>query len=355
METIFFEATTSERRALMLALGEFDLKEIPDAEDLVDLLLKTYRDDPDTGIHGAAEWLLQRWDQEAKLEKVNRTLPTFKERGDRRWFVNSEGYTMAIIDGPVVSFLGSPPTDPHRFPAETPNRVPIDRSYAIATKEVSVEQFRRFLQEVPSLEFKDQLPPGYQRDDREPRSTVTWYQAVLYCWWLSQKEGLEPCYGANSVKEHSEGMTIPLDFLKRSGYRLPTEAEWEYACRAGTVSSRYYGDSDELLPNYAWFSENSNLRSWPCGRLKPNDLGLFDMLGNIYEYCSNSIVFEEYNHLEFANSVIKVFDKDKHVIKGCAYPHLRMSLRSSVRYSQRTMDGYGGIGFRIVRTLPPSP
>ena len=80
-------------------------------------------------------------------------------------------------------------------------------------------------------------------------------------------------------------MKIVPDALERPGYRLPTEAEWEYACRAGAVTSRYYGRSVELLGKYAWYLQNSQDRAWPCGQLLPNELGLFDMLGNVYEWC----------------------------------------------------------------------
>ena len=80
-------------------------------------------------------------------------------------------------------------------------------------------------------------------------------------------------------------MKIRADALGRTGYRLPTEAEWEYACRAGAVTSRYFGVNVDLLGQYAWYLATSQDHAWPCGSLLPNDLGLFDMLGNVYEWC----------------------------------------------------------------------
>src|SRR5260370_6730733 len=82
-------------------------------------------------------------------------------------------------------------------------------------------------------------------------------------------------------------MTMATNYWQRTGYRLPSEAEWEYACRAGAATRFYFGESEELLPRYAWYQKNGQNRSWPVGSLKPNDLGLFDMHGNDWEWCQN--------------------------------------------------------------------
>ena len=122
MDAVLFHPETSERRALILALGGYDPDELsPDKrEPLVEHLLEMYRNDPDAGIHGAAEWTLRRWKQEEKLAAIDAELKKLKDRGNRRWYVNSEGQTFVVIEGPVEFRWDRPDSEPDRRDSERP-------------------------------------------------------------------------------------------------------------------------------------------------------------------------------------------------------------------------------------------
>ncbi len=299
MDAILFHPETSQRRALILALGTYGTEGLSrgEREPLTGRLLDLYRNDPDSGIHGAAEWTLWKWKQREKLKELDAQLMKAKDRGDRRWFVNSQGQTFAVIEGPVEFRMGSPPTEPKRNETmEKPRRLVIPRRFAIAAKEVTIGQFQRFLKLGGITSERYQLSASflakYSPDPGGPWIAPDWYSAAHYCNWLSEQEGLPKdqwCYAPNEAGAYAEGMSIPADVLDRTGYRLPAEAEWEYACRSGTVTSYYFGLSIELLEHYAWYLANSKEHAWSCGSLLPNDLGLFDMLGNEFEWVQDSM------------------------------------------------------------------
>src|SRR5208337_1606480 len=285
MDGILFHPETSMRRALILALGTYGREGLSsgEREPLIGKLLDFYRNDSDAGIHGAVEWTLRQWKQQEKIKERDAELMKLKDRGNRRWYVNSEDQTLAVIEGPVEFRMGSPPTEPERFSSEILHHRIIPRRFAIATQEVTVEQYQEFVKENPVDDHANN--DRYSPDPKGPMNGVSWYHAAAYCNWLSRKENLPECYERNDEGQYADGMKIRADALQRTGYRLPTEAEWEYACRAGAVTSRYYGRSVELLGKYAWYLQDSQDRAWPCGQLLPNELGLFDMLGNVYEWC----------------------------------------------------------------------
>ena len=354
MDAILFHPETSERRALILALGRYNLDELsPDKpEPLVEHLRKMYRNDPDAGIHGAAEWTLRRWKQEEALKEADAELQKLKDRGERRWYVNSEGQTLAVIEGPIEFSMGSPVSEPDRDSWETPHRQPINRRFAIATKEVTKEQYQRFLKENPKIEGPD--IDKFSPEPTGPRNGIAWYEAAAYCNWLSQQEGLATCYEPNDKGEFAEGMKIVPDVSKQPGYRLPTEAEWEYACRAGAVTSRYYGRSVELLGKYAWYSQDSQGLAWPCGQLLPNELGLFDMLGNVYEWCREQYYLypdgEVNTTIDDINILLSINEKYPRLLRGGGFLYHPPSFRSASRHRYAPSNRSASLGFRLART-----
>jgi formylglycine-generating enzyme required for sulfatase activity len=183
--------------------------------------------------------------------------------------------------------------------------------------------------------------------------------AAHYCNWLSQHEGLpkeERCFLPNASGAYAEGMSIPADVLHRRGYRLPTQAEWEFACRASALTSRYYGHSIELLDAYARYQANSDDHAWPCGSLLPNDLGLFDMLGNEHEWVldreSRTMPRKRRTFVDEITTVQYVKDKHRRVLRGGTFDDQPAVVRSAARDSFAPSDRYTSFGFRLARTCP---
>ena len=231
--------------------------------------------------------------------EVDAELMKLKDWGERRWYRQRPGpdlrrdrgtgrvpHGLAADRARNASATSSPrgdwhpPPVRHRHQGGDGRAVPAIRE-AGEDHERPVSAVAERCQQVQSRSRRDRgsVPPGTC--------------AAHYCNWLSEQEGLprdQWCYVPNEAGEYAEGMTIPADVLERTGYRLPTEAEWEYACRAGAVTSRYYGASTDLLGAYAWYQANSKDHAWACGSLLPNDLGLFDMLGNQFEWTLSGLV-----------------------------------------------------------------
>ena len=165
------------------------------------------------------------------------------------------GVAMRLVLIPAGKFLmGSPKTETgqNKDEREGPqHEVTISKAFYMGLTEVTQEQYASVIGKNPS-EFSGRTNPVEQ---------VSWNEAVEFCRKLSQKTG----------------KTV----------RLPTEAEWEYACRAGSKTRFHFGDADEDLGKYAWYKANSNKKTHPVGKKKPNAWGLYDMYGNVREWCAD--------------------------------------------------------------------
>lgn len=188
-------------------------------------------------------------------------------------------------------------------------------AFLLARFPVTQALYAEIVHETPSTFSGENLPV----------ETVSWKEAVIFCNALSVKEGLNLCYSFTDeeITFHPEA----------NGYRLPTEAEWEYACKAGTTGIRY-GELDAI----AWYKDNSEKSTHPVGTKAPNAWGLYDMLGNVWEWCSD--IYDE-----------TVYGSYRILRGGGWYDEERGCLATNRRRSHPTSFKIDDLGFRIARNI----
>ena len=299
-----------------------------------------------------------------------------------REYVTSEGQTMVVVKGPVSFVMGSPADESGRQPApdspsEPQHEVAIARSFAIASTETTVAQFRRFLDANPDAKrgYQYEGDPNrmaqvlgrFSPDEDCPAIAVTWYEAAMYCNWLSAREGLPQSEWVYPSGVLSNGFSMPAKYLGRQGYRLPTEPEWEFAARAGTSTARFFGDSENLLSEYAWFARrppqkkgdpvdpSDPQRTYRVGLLKPNPIGLYDIYGNVWEWTQDRVErFQTSAGPEDGeDSLLLVSDRDARTRRGGAFSYGAAFARSAVRGTVGSFptNRRDNVGFRVARTI----
>ena len=366
--------------AILLSLGGYPTDSIdPNLQDaLLSKAEAIYRVHANPGVHSAAEWLLRQFGRTPPVEELRSSQAEATITGDRDWYVNGQGHTFAIIRGPVEFRMGPLEQDQKGIARqdlkddqeiisgeESVYDCRIPRTFAIATKETTLDDYRRF---CAALNRPCIYPETLTPEDSCPIIDVKWFDAIRFCRWLSEQEGIteeQMCYPPISKIDQIEqqglagraiDQALGENLLEKSGYRLPTAAEWEYACRAGAETNRHFGRNPAFLDQYGWYLENAERHVWPVGQLKPNDFGLFDIHGNAMEFCQNGFL-QEPPPPSSGKFVVDGQDRRESFtreLRDRSWEVPRGMIRASARFDAAPAAQYHHDGFRLARTVPAS-
>lgn len=364
---------------ILLALGEFPVKDVPDSKSLIERLADWHANDPSSAIHGATGWLLRHWGQEEVARQVDQTPVPYS--ADRQWYtLEIKGqaggvlglgsrevttYTTFVVIPAGTYTIGSSANEPERYANENRHEVTITRPFAVLDREVTWAEAAMYDARLAStmrsvLEKKNSWSIGLN----EPWVIMNWYNSVRFCRWLSTQAGLgehEQAYANPATLDKTkfpadpnpDAGGFPKDWpvdLDRRGFRLLTEAEWEVACRAGAGMRWSFGSDVGLLDRYGWFLENSGKRAHEVRLKRPNLRGMFDMHGNAFEWCHDW----DASYLE--GSVLEnprgPGTGHYRVYRGGSWGNSARNCHSSKRFNFGPTLRFDSLGFRIATTLP---
>jgi formylglycine-generating enzyme required for sulfatase activity len=249
--------------------------------------------------------------------------------------VSKSGVEMVALPGGEF-LMGSAQGSPDEAPA---HKVQVS-AFLMDKFEVTHEMFAKV--QLPN-------PSHWQDSPKKPVERVRWRDAKQYCNERSLLEGLQPCYNEKT-------MDWDCDYAA-NGYRLPTEAEWEYAARAGTDAPYEFGQPDKLR-QYAWFMANAEQKTHPVGQKKPNRWGLYDLYGNVSEWCEDvySATYYKESPAVDPRGPANPGKDVKRVIRGGSWKSSPDACRTTARQGEKTGDSDACFstdycGFRCVRRL----
>ncbi len=297
-----------------------------------------------------SRWCLSHWNEPEEPLK-----PKQSYSPDRTWFTNSLGQQLIWLDPPSHVKVGK--SEEQRF------WVHIGRRFAIAANEVTGDEFAEFLKDPRVEEWI-----GSQRKERSvsmveptmPQPTVSWELGIRYCQWLNEREGVPAnqwCY----KNVWSQDGTLPIpepQYLERTGYRLPTHAEWEWACAAGLEEPWHFGVNESNIFLFEWILPKSQNELGRVRSLRPNQFGLFDMGGNLAEWTDDyyrtperetkQYFFDDQGNLESETSPKRVLAGGRFRMGAASALTNAFTLNESNYISPTT-------GIRIARTIAKNP
>jgi formylglycine-generating enzyme required for sulfatase activity len=321
-----FEPDPSVRRAVLFILGELPEDRLPSnqRQRLAAKVVALDQEEPDPGTRAAADWLLRQWGHFPAVKASDE-----EPMNPAMVLVSPGEITVTDQDGQA-------------------RMIRVEKPFRLAVHEVTIAEFRRFR-------------PEHAWDKRSgvaedcPVNEVSWYDAAAYCNWLSRETGLSSdqcCYEPNDQGQYSAGMKIKPRALNLPGFRLPTAAEWEFACRSGAKSVWSFGNGVDLLDRYGWTMSNSGIRSHPVRTLRPNELGLFDSHGNVWEWCQDRVDFRGIEMpLEAGESEV-VRDDAFRPLRGGTFLNDPVNVGSAAAIWNPPGNHTGADGFRVARTVP---
>ncbi len=237
--------------------------------------------------------------------------------------------------------MGSRESDRDALDDEKPQHEVMLSAFCISRYPITRQLYRDIVGSSPAQWDRD------SDDEQLPANYVNWSDAVQFCNALSVRVGLSPCY-------RIDGNDVEWD-READGYRLPTEAEWEYACRAGTNTKWFFGDDSRELGDYAWFRGNSENRVHPVGEKKPNAWRLYDMSGNVWEWCWDWFAEYSSQRIRALSDPTRPKKSSSRVWCGGSCNDSPRSLRSASRRWSNPERRNAIIGFRCVRAPRRQP
>lgn len=394
-------ADSAVRYSLCLGVGLSPAERFsPDEKkELGQVLTKLYQDAPDGATHSAADWTLRQW--QVDLPKLPRGKLADKP-ASRDWFVNRQGMTLiqiaadrfmmgvapTVVETPAgksVEFLGGTPwasftslTGPGGVVTargQTGPRVEarLTRPYWLANREVTVAQFEAFVQDAKYFDAHpaERLGENFRGYDKRisktadsPVQNVRWEDAALYCNWLSRQEGLTPCYERKIVSQQlsqpeekvpADGKVPAVEVVEwvlkpeSNGYRLPTEPEWECACRAGADTRFCFGNGESLIGSYAVYVMNSEQSAQPVGSKLPNARGIFDMHGNVDEWCQDGYAEKLPGG---ADSLVAGVAGMSRIFRGGNFSCTHETCQAAMRMNTSLSSQAPVLGFRVALVQP---